>query len=355
MSSPSGNTASGPERADDGIGIFLDRLAVLFVARFPLPVQETSLMFPILRLGSTGQSVRTLQEALNLWPDSGLAPLRVDYSFGPKTDGKVREFQSKNRLGPDGVVGPATWDMLKPLVDPILGKVLAPSFFQAGDRIAAAAEIAVNMLGWAGGPVVRNPLSPKIAAALCADRSDPLRPRQGGPTLLTLFTIAGASGQHTLNCPRISQKAEDLWQTFDTDKSARQQLNRIDLPAWCGIFCYYIYKCAGIDLGGWMKHDDNMVGCDKDTPKRFLLWRRPEDAFRGCIGVIDPGEANHHFIVMDNDPKTGKMNSIDGNRFGPNPAIRGGTLASVITRDKYLYTTLRTRGCYFLFPNFLKA
>ena len=45
--------------------------------------------------GFVGEAVKTLQAALNLWPQSLKPQLMVDGSFGPKTDGKVREFQSK--------------------------------------------------------------------------------------------------------------------------------------------------------------------------------------------------------------------------------------------------------------------
>lgn len=63
---------------------------------------------PLLRRGSTGGSVRTLQAALN----KAGAKLVVDGSFGMKTDAAVRAFQKRKRLVVDGVVGPKTWKAL---------------------------------------------------------------------------------------------------------------------------------------------------------------------------------------------------------------------------------------------------
>jgi peptidoglycan hydrolase-like protein with peptidoglycan-binding domain len=65
----------------------------------------------MLRLGSTGNEVKKLQEGLNkaLKPNPKLKP---DGQFGPGTDKAVRQFQKKNKLKPDGVVGPKTMAMI---------------------------------------------------------------------------------------------------------------------------------------------------------------------------------------------------------------------------------------------------
>jgi hypothetical protein len=73
------------------------------------------------QLGSQGTEVMIVQDSLNrLQPgEFGGAfqplPLDVDGSFGPKTDARVRQFQSRNDLDPDGVVGPMTRKVLKDL------------------------------------------------------------------------------------------------------------------------------------------------------------------------------------------------------------------------------------------------
>lgn len=56
-----------------------------------------------IKLGSKGESVKLLQKILNL---------KVDGDFGPKTDKAVREFQLKNNLTVDGIVGNNTWKVL---------------------------------------------------------------------------------------------------------------------------------------------------------------------------------------------------------------------------------------------------
>lgn len=60
------------------------------------------------RLGDTGDGVSQIQTALK-----GLGyDLEPDGQFGPVTDRAVRDYQSKNNLTVDGVVGPKTWEKL---------------------------------------------------------------------------------------------------------------------------------------------------------------------------------------------------------------------------------------------------
>lgn len=67
---------------------------------------------PVLRKGSSGDSVKELQELLNQYG----AGLTVDGKFGAATDTAVRDYQATHGLVVDGVVGAATWDSL--LYDP---------------------------------------------------------------------------------------------------------------------------------------------------------------------------------------------------------------------------------------------
>lgn len=64
--------------------------------------------YPKLSYGSSGASVRQLQQALN---QAGYA-LDVDGGFGPKTKAAVIDYQKKNGLAVDGVVGSETWGSL---------------------------------------------------------------------------------------------------------------------------------------------------------------------------------------------------------------------------------------------------
>ena len=72
-------------------------------AVLPQAVQE--LPWPVVRRGSTGQPVRTLQYLLRA---RGRA-VAVDGAFGHDTDRAVRAFQRSRGLAVDGVVGPRTW------------------------------------------------------------------------------------------------------------------------------------------------------------------------------------------------------------------------------------------------------
>ena len=58
--------------------------------------------------GSRGDDVKTLQELLN---QNGYS-LDVDGKFGPKTQEAVKDYQTKNNLKVDGIVGTNTWGAL---------------------------------------------------------------------------------------------------------------------------------------------------------------------------------------------------------------------------------------------------
>lgn len=67
-----------------------------------------------LQVGSQGMAVGYLQDGLNRlpsndpWNASASLPLKVDGIFGPKTSSRVKQFQSRNSLTADGIVGPLT-------------------------------------------------------------------------------------------------------------------------------------------------------------------------------------------------------------------------------------------------------
>jgi peptidoglycan hydrolase-like protein with peptidoglycan-binding domain len=56
-----------------------------------------------------GAAVKKLQQRLQIF---GLFKGSVDGVFGPQTEIGVKALQSRYRLNPDGVVGPATWKLL---------------------------------------------------------------------------------------------------------------------------------------------------------------------------------------------------------------------------------------------------
>ena len=77
-------------------------------------VRTTEVALEVLRRGSEGTQVKTLQRLLKQlgYKDEGGRVLSIDGRFGPATDYAVRKFQ-KNRLnGSDGIVGAKTWAKL---------------------------------------------------------------------------------------------------------------------------------------------------------------------------------------------------------------------------------------------------
>lgn len=69
-------------------------------------VDKPEAKLPTLSRGSTGVNVEVLQHAL------GFETSEVDGIFGKQTELAVIEFQKRNGLDPDGVVGPLTWEHL---------------------------------------------------------------------------------------------------------------------------------------------------------------------------------------------------------------------------------------------------
>lgn len=64
---------------------------------------------PTLREGSSGETVKRLQVALN----ANGASLNVDGDFGPATKAALKKFQADRGLVSDGICGPQSWAALK--------------------------------------------------------------------------------------------------------------------------------------------------------------------------------------------------------------------------------------------------
>lgn len=72
--------------------------------RFGVPIGQQT-MAPTIKLGSTGDYVRWLQQRL---ANNGFA-VTVDGRFGPNTELMVKYLQGASGLQQDGIVGPKTW------------------------------------------------------------------------------------------------------------------------------------------------------------------------------------------------------------------------------------------------------
>jgi hypothetical protein len=108
--------------------------------------------------GMTGQDVRALQDVLNFHIRRG-TPLAVDGIFGPKTNARVREFQSANRLAVDGIVGPMTSAQLYEVTVLPLPLVFMPNLqltppgFGNSPRFGLQPPQLIPPLQWPGPPV----------------------------------------------------------------------------------------------------------------------------------------------------------------------------------------------------------
>jgi len=118
--------------------------------------------------GHMGPDVLAIQEALKI-RTPGLV-LGTDGKFGPKTEAAVKDFQRRNRLKPDGIVGPRTRSVLYPLVATTINLVgtknadgRAPVRTASPRRILGLGPIQPpGMPIPAQGPVLSPPLGPRL-------------------------------------------------------------------------------------------------------------------------------------------------------------------------------------------------
>ncbi|WBA44286.1 peptidoglycan recognition protein family protein [Hymenobacter canadensis] len=73
----------------------------------PTPAPGANGPRPTLRRGASGKWVEQLQRKIGV---------KVDGSFGPRTEAALRAFQREHNLVPDGIAGPKTWQLTDTLV-----------------------------------------------------------------------------------------------------------------------------------------------------------------------------------------------------------------------------------------------
>ena len=90
-----------------------------------------------LKKGNAGEIVVTLQ---NLLVEKGYIDRDyVDGDFGPGTDAVVKQFQTDNSLTADGIVGPATWQVLCPTTGPFSDET--PGMMRCPDDIITVLHV----------------------------------------------------------------------------------------------------------------------------------------------------------------------------------------------------------------------
>jgi hypothetical protein len=307
--------------------------------------------YPMLRIGSVGDAVKLLQGALNLAPT--LQPrLAEDGQFGPRTNGRVREFQGQKKLAPDGVVGPFTWAQLEPMLRQLMALIdryalPAHEEEKLRQRIVDVARSSFELWGWgARGTPKPDGTSGRIAAAFGHGPSIAgVRARQGGPALATIFNLAGVGGA---NCLAIRSEAEAAYKLPDSHPDRRRLINQ-DIGSWCGIFATYCLRAAGLSQANWDRVGHQDSGC-------FTRLGYNDAVRRGDIGVYRFGrgmvELNHHFVVVEDAEPGAMVRSIDGNVGIPDENVTATTWYSVISERKYFRKTLQTAVTAFLRPNF---
>ncbi|MEX0613937.1 MAG: peptidoglycan-binding domain-containing protein [Pirellulales bacterium] len=294
-------------------------------------------------MGSLGPDVRLLQQALNLAkPKQPL--LADDGMFGPKTRGRVLEFQAVEKLAVDGVVGDQTHGALtaayQKLAELIKKYMPPPEITALRQRIVQIARTEQQVFGWplggAGGQpgyavATANlpPLgSPRIAALYLADKAT--RARQGGPKLAFIFGAVGAITEHVERCWRIKDGycVGENEITYEQYKAVR---NEHDLPSWCGMFALFVYRSAGVMLPNWTANPFEEGANMKQV--------KANDVAPGDLGKLEPfGGRNHHFIITDvirqnlggKDVVVG-VKSIDGN---------DGSYQSIVTQTRQVGAAL---------------
>lgn len=210
---------------------------------------------PTVKQGSTGASVKLMQERLNA---KGFH-VSVDGIFGPGTQVVVEQFQASCNLTADGIVGSTTWGFLMAEgTAPTPDEVLAEARAELLSHIPADAN-----------PDVRKVLEAGIAKLGCKEVPNG---SNGGPELAEVVEGGGGDG-----------KAPSAYYLYVgiKDKATLQSL-----PPWCALFvCYCLRKGLGktswkdIPVGNWFGGAQQF----EDWGKKKGKWTSPLPAH------VEPG------------------------------------------------------------------
>ncbi len=235
----------------------------------------------VLNNGSRGTDVADVQKALNQLP-SGLAQLVPDGIYGNKTASRVKEFQGQNRLSKDGIFGPLSFAMLLKLLGGLVGTPpRGPPDTRSAIRDATIRE-AAKLVG-------------RVDFSLLANG----RPK-GIDLVQDIFREAAGV---TLTDAHFKDPVTKAWspQPF----VGGQKKN------WCGIFCVYCYRKAGLKSITW-----NLRIGAPSGPIRLNTW---SPQFVQNIKLADMGAVatrQHHFLIEKvgpTNPHTPSLDTIDGN------------------------------------------
>ena len=260
----------------------------------------------VLRLGSRGHDVAEIQAALNQLPSTQIR-LVADGIFGNKTTGRVQEFQRQNQLAADGVFGPISFAMLLKL----LGNIVGTPPGGLPDNKSAIREATIREAAKLVGQV---------------DFSQLVKGRPKGIDLvMDIFQDAASVALTDANFIDPFTKA---W--------SPQPFVGGQKKSWCGIFCVYCYRQAGLKALKWN------IGIGAPTgPIQLNTW---SPQFVQNIKLADMGAVatqQHHFLiekVEPNNPHTPSLGTIDGNLLAGRIERRNGHHR--VGKDNFNYYSL---------------
>jgi uncharacterized protein (TIGR02594 family) len=213
--------------------------------------------------GCRGQQVQTLQHLLNTTGKARPA-LDLDGVFGLRTEQAVREYQTRQSLAVDGVVGRDTWTSLG------ASSTVAP-VAASGPPIRAVPIPSIRRLNaGAAKPVQAAQPAPKLAAAL---RAAP-PPRRIAPLEQPAGTNIGAPWMRIAIAEKgVSEiKGNQHNRRIIEYHAATGLAAKEDEVAWCASFVNWCLKQAGIQ------------GNNSARAKDFGTWGRGLETPRyGCI------------------------------------------------------------------------
>jgi uncharacterized protein (TIGR02594 family) len=213
--------------------------------------------------GCRGQQVQTLQHLLNTTGKARPA-LDLDGVFGLRTEQAVREYQTRQSLAVDGVVGRDTWTSLG------ASSTVAP-VAASGPPIRAVPIPSIRRLNaGAAKPVQAAQPAPKLAAAL---RAAP-PPRRIAPLEQPAGTNIGAPWMRIAIAEKgVSEiKGNQHNRRIIEYHAATGLAAKEDEVAWCASFVNWCLKQAGVQ------------GNNSARAKDFGTWGRGLETPRyGCI------------------------------------------------------------------------
>ena len=249
---------------------------------------------PTVKRGSTGATVKLLQERLNA---KGFT-VRTDGDFGQGTEDAVEQFQASCGLNPDGIVGSLTWALLM-----AEGEAATPTDVLGEQRAWLVSQI----------PADCHPDARKVLEVACSALGLKEVPSgsNGGPELAEIVEWDGGDGK----APSAYYLAVGI-----TDKATLHSL-----PPWCALYVSWAVR-KGLGKASW-----------KETP--FGAW------YGGAAQFEDWGKKKGKTIPTSGAVPAGAVFTIsrEGSGSDASSSARAGHVG-IVVRDNGDGTMLTVEG-----------